>query len=166
MLPRSRSPRWLIPLILLMIVGGVVAVFFVMTGPPKERAAACQFDANATWASVDWTSTEISAAAIDQLASEMAGHHVRYLYPFTTYMKEDGFSQAYVHAKRFVDQFRTTNTSTRLIAWVGVPLKKTNGLGIDGSVDLANPKDRREILDFVRDELIDKAGFDGVQFNV
>lgn len=131
---------------------------------PTEACPALK--ANAAWASVDWTSTEMSSENIRWLADLAERHHIAYLYPFTTYVKPDGFSLAYVHAREFNAEFRKSNHQTKLIAWVGVPLRRTSGLGIDGSVDLADAAQRTAILDFVKTELIDRDGFDGVQFNV
>lgn len=126
----------------------------------------CRLDHNAAWANVDWTSNPIDPVAVKLLAEEMASRKIRYLYPFTTYVKQTEFSAAYSHAAEFVHEFKKHNTSTKLIAWVGVPLKRAGPYGINGWTDLNDPGRRRFIMDFVKAKLIDEAGFDGVQFNV
>jgi hypothetical protein len=91
---------------------------------------------------------------------------MRYLFPFTTYVKKDGsFSPSYTYATEFVSEFRRVNQETLLLAWIGVPLKNDGGLGIEGWVDLSNADARQEIIDFIV-YLLDQVGFDGIHLNV
>ena len=137
----------------------------IMVSPESYRVP-CHMEYNAAWASVDWTSLPVDPVAVRKLALESAAHKIRYLYPFATYVKETEFSKAHVYSEDFIREFRKHNTETRLVAWVGVPLKPTNGLGLQGWTDLSDARRRDFILDFVQTRLIDEAGFDGIHFNV
>jgi hypothetical protein len=57
---------------------------------PTIQARQCRLAQNAAWISVDWTSEPVDANAVTQLAEQAAQLHLRYLFPFTTYVKADG----------------------------------------------------------------------------
>jgi hypothetical protein len=125
----------------------------------------CTFINNAAWISVDWTSQPIKPDAVRQLATDAERHHLKYLFPYTTYVRQDGFSQSYSYAAEFVSEFRKTNHDTKLLAWIGVPLKPTREFGVPGWVELSDPDQRARIIEFVA-QLVTEAGFDGVHLNV
>src|SRR5205085_2558005 len=83
-------------------------------------------------------------------------HHLRYLFPFTTYMKADGsFNPTYAYAAAFIAHFHHTNRETALLAWIGLPTQQ---------VDLADQHTRATIVtSLVR--LIRESGFDGIHLD-
>lgn len=95
--------------------------------------------------------------SVKQLAQSASTRKLRYLFPFTTYVKSDrSFSPSYSHATEFVSQFRRFNQETLLLAWIGIPLKW---------VDLADKSTRQEIITFVL-QLLQEAQFDGIHLDV
>ena len=159
------SRKWVVTGSILLAVWMLAATVKIITSP-QSITVPCRLENNAAWASVDWTSQPIDPAAVKKLAQDSAAHKIRYLFPFTTFVKENEFSKAHVYSAEFIREFRKRNTETKLMAWVGVPLKPTNGLGLQGWTDLNDAKRRKFILDFVKTRLIDEAGFDGIHFNV
>ena len=152
------------------VVVAAIALFLVVVvwwgWVPRKVPGDCGLDQNAAWISVDWTSQPVDRDAVKSLAESAAERRLRYLFPFTTYVKADGsFSPSYTHAAEFVSQFRQLNQDTLLFAWIGVPLANRGGLGVDGWVDLADPAARHKIVDFCA-QLVDEAGFDGVHLDV
>jgi hypothetical protein len=125
----------------------------------------CGLEQNGAWISVDWTSQPINVSNVEQLAQQARQRHFRYLFPYTTYLRVDGFSPSYDHAAEFVVQFRQSNEETKLLAWIGIPLKNEAKFGIKGWTDLANPTERVEIVKFIV-KLMHQAKFDGVHLNV
>jgi hypothetical protein len=132
---------------------------------PEISGTGCPLTQNGAWISVDWTSRPVDPTAVEQLAEDAKARHIHYLFPFATYVRSDGtFSPSYDHAAEFVSQFRSFNQETRLLAWIGIPLRNDGGLGIEGWVDLSGAETRQEIISFVVD-LLDGARFDGVHLN-
>ncbi len=133
--------------------------------PENVSDARCRLERNAAWIDVDWTSKPVTEPAIRDLVKRTADRRIRYLFPYTTYVKQDGtFSPSYNYASLFVSQFRALNRETLLLAWVGLPLKNERSIGIKGWVDLADPSTRRRIVTFVA-TLVHGAGFDGIHLN-
>ena len=134
--------------------------------PDEWKQQECGFNQNAAWISVDWTSKPVDRIAVKELEEEFSARNIRYLYPYTSYLKADGqFSLSYEYAKAFVSQFRIDNQQTYLLAWVGIPLKNDRNVGIQGWVDLSDKNERQKIVDFVV-RLVKSSGFDGVHLNV
>ncbi len=134
--------------------------------PPNESSSTCARDQNAAWVSVDWTSTPVDEGEIARLAGDATRHKLKYLYLYVSYVKPDGsFSNSYSYAARFVSQFRRFNRDTRLLAWIGIPLVNRSGMGIGGSVDLADQPTRARLKDFAAN-LVRNSGFDGVHLDV
>ncbi len=134
---------------------------------PRDIAAnACACSDNAAWISVDWTSQPVDPVRVAALTAHAARHRLRYLYPFASYVKEDGsFSPSYAYANEFVAVFRRTNQDARLLAWIGIPLDNQGRLGIEGWVDLSDIDTRQAIVASVVD-LLEQAQFDGVHLDV
>jgi hypothetical protein len=148
---------------ILIVLASLVAWGWV---PSSVSGANCRLAENGAWISVAWTSQPVNEAAVAELAEHATVRGLRYLFPYTTYVKPDGtFSPSCGHAAEFVSQFRQHNRGTRLLAWVGIPLKNDGKLGIQGWVDLFDEGDRQAIAAFV-EELVDEADFDGVHLNV
>lgn len=125
----------------------------------------CKFSQNAAWISVDWTSKPIDESAIEQLTTDVNRRKIRYLYPYTTYIKQDdSFSKSYDYATDFVKTFRQFDKDTRLLAWIGIPLLNNRSIGIKGWVDLSNPDTRHKIVEFIG-ELLSRSDFDGIHIN-
>ncbi len=123
---------------------------------PDISDANCGLGENAAWISVDWTSQAVSESSVAQLAQSASARQIRYLFPFTTYVKPDGtFSPSYAHAAEFVSQFRRFNQETLLLAWIGIPLP---------IADLSDESTRRDIAASVA-QLVQEAQFDGVHLN-
>ncbi len=146
--------RWLFDGILLAII-----IFLVQWGwvSPDIPTNDCSLNQNAAWISVDWTSQPVDEMAVAQLAEDMSARQIRYIFPFTTYVKSDGsFSPSYTYAAEFISQFRRSNQETYVLAWVGVPLDQVNQ---------ADKNTRKKITTFVFD-LVNVAAFDGVHLDV
>ncbi len=104
--------------------------------------------------------------AVAWLAEGATRRHIRYMYPFATYLRTDGsFSPSYSHAAEFVSAFRRHNQGVYLLAWIGIPLVNDRALGIQGTVNLANEATRERIVEFIV-ELLDEADFDGIHLDV
>jgi hypothetical protein len=132
---------------------------------PHALDGSCQYQNNALWLSVDWTSAPVQQEAMELLAGQVQGHRVHYLYPYVSYLKEDGtWSRSYNHASDFLAAYRSLEPDTRILAWIGIPLQNTSLFGVQGWVDLQEVATRRQIADFVR-QMID-LGFDGIHLNV
>jgi len=132
----------------------------------QHELSGCHLSQNAAWISVDWTAAVQSEESIRQLAEEAQKRHLAYLYPYTTYLQPDGtFNNTYEYAAEFVTQFRRFNQSTRLLAWIGIPVENSRFLGIRGWVDLDEETERTQIVNFVT-QLLQEVGFDGVHLNV
>lgn len=151
--------------ILIFIAVGTVVVILSNQNELFRRQSYCSVNNNAAWISVDWTSQPVDKTAINQLAKEAASRKIRYLYPFTTYVRENDFSPSYSYATEFVSTFKQFNQETYLLAWVGIPLKRTGDIGVDGWTDLSNEVERQTIVKFVLN-LVEESGFDGVHLNV
>ena len=158
-----RCLRGILLLIVAVAVAGVGQWAWV---PPHPDSADCRLNHNAAWIGVEWTMQPVSRQAVQRLASNARMYHLRYLYPFTTYLTAEGtFNPTYDHAPTFIEAFRTFDSDTLLLAWVGIPLESERRLGIDGWVDLSDVKTRAHIVAFAAD-LITDAGFDGVHLDV
>lgn len=153
-----------VPAAILLLFLGLLAYLSWGWAPLKLPDAGCSLAYNAAWISVDWTSLPVDEPAVEQLAVDASSRRLRYLFPFTTYLRQDGFSPSYAHAAEFVTAFRRHNQETLLLAWIGIPLKKTGVTGIEGWVDLSDPSQRAAIVAFAAG-LVDKAGFDGIHLN-
>lgn len=149
------------PVILTLIIFGLG--FWALSD--TSETLYCPTVNNAAWISVDWTSQPANELTIEQLAQETSRRKIRYLYPFTTYVRENGFSPSYDYAEEFVSTFKKFNQQTYLLAWVGIPLKRTRDVGLDGWTNLKSDTERREIVEFVS-KLVKQNGFDGVHLNV
>ncbi len=120
---------------------------------------------HAAWISVDWTSQPVDTLAVTGLAEHTAAHRLHYLLPFTTYLRADGsFSPSYQHASSFVSEFRKHAPDIQLLAWIGLPLKNEDGLGVPGYIDLADTQTRANIARFSA-QLLAEADFDGVHLD-
>ncbi len=147
-----------------MVLAGIILAWWGWV--PATVPSDCALSENGAWLSVDWTSQPVDEVAVEQLSRDATRHQFRYLYPFVSYLKEDGtFSPSYEYASEFTATFRRFNRETRLLAWVGIPLVKEGQLGIEGTVDLSEPGVREEIVAFAV-EMVEVAGFDGVHLDV
>lgn len=125
----------------------------------------CQFTHNAAWVSVDWTSQPIDEVAVQQLVLEARHRKIRYLFPYVSYLKNDGaFSPSYAYAAEFVNMFRAFDDEIRILAWIGLPLTNTRAIGVQGWVDLSQATTRQHIVDFIG-KIVEQAPFDGVHIN-
>jgi hypothetical protein len=150
------------------ITGTILASLAVLTwwGWVSPRTSNCILPKNGAWISVDWTSQSVSQDAIAQLARDASTRNIRYLFPFTTYLKPDGtFSPSYDYAADFVSRFHRFEPEIQVLAWIGIPLKNNRSIGVQGWVDLADPATRQKIVTFVA-KLMEEAKFDGVHLNV
>lgn len=140
--------------------------FLIQWGWVSPKVSPCNLAKNGAWISVDWTSQPVNQEVIAQLARDASARNIHYLFPFTTYLQPDGaFSPSYEYAAEFVAHFRRFNPETQVLAWIGVPLKNSRRIGVQGWVDLADPVTRQEIVTFIA-RLMDEAKFDGVHLNV
>jgi hypothetical protein len=147
---------------------GLVLVGFGVWGyvAPLGTQQDCTNGIHAAWLSVEWTSTPVDPTTIKTLHEQSRTYHLRYLYPYTTYLKEDGtFNDTYTHAGAFMQAFREVNRETKVLAWVGIPLANPYRFGIEGWVDLSNKTTRQHISDFA-EQLVTENGFDGVHLNI
>lgn len=159
----TRSYRWIAGGSFLIVLVLVLRWAWVPSTVSNER---CRLTQNAAWISVDWTADPVDADAVARLAERATQRHLRYLFPFTTYVKADGtFSPSYEHAGAFTSTFREFNRETVLLAWIGIPLQNESRLGIQGTVDLSDEASRQHIVDFVA-QLMQETAFDGVHLDV
>lgn len=162
-LSRYWSRRPLTLFVCLVIIAALIAWCWV---PPHFRTAACQLTDNAAWVSVDWISQPPEQARVSRLARDAATRRLRYLYPFTTYIKENGsFNASYEHAAEFVRMFRSFNDDTALLAWIGIPVQNPRPFGPDGWVDLQDAEQRARIVQFAVD-IVEIARFDGIHLDI
>lgn len=159
--PRS---AWIPAAVLLLALGTLVYLSWGWA-PSTASYTGCGLANNAAWISVDWTSLPVDERSARQLAVDASSKQLRYLFPYTTYAREEGFSPSHAHAAEFVTAFRRSNRETLLLAWVGIPLKKTGITGIEGWTDLSDKNQRAAIISFVA-ELVVETGFDGAHLNV
>jgi hypothetical protein len=111
---------------------------------------------HAAWVGVEWTSQPVNHAEVRAFAEQARVARLRWLFPFTTYLKPDGsWSPSYQHAGDFVAAYRRTDPDTRLLAWVGLPTP---------SADFADQQMRSTLIAGIVDIVTD-AGFDGVHLN-
>lgn len=164
--PVTSSSFRLRAIILVLVALATVALFrWVWTSANFENES-CVVANNAAWISVDWVSQPIDEATVAELAGDSASRSLRYLFPFTSYVKSDGsFSTSYAHAHEFISVFRKNNASTKLLAWIGVPIINNRRFGIHGWVDLSSEAERQYIAVSVA-QLLEETGFDGVHLNV
>lgn len=159
---RKSHYLWLIRIGALAGLIGIAAWSWV---PEKISNPNCRYENNAAWISVDWVSTPMGSENIQWLAESAANRKLRYLFAYASYLKEDGtFNPTYNHATEFVAEFRRFNPNTKLLAWIGLPLKKSNFGGIAGWVDLENKHTRIQIAEFVAN-LVAEAKFDGAHLD-
>lgn len=124
--------------------------------PATFSDPACHLDTNAAWIGVEWTSTPIDQEAVAELAQQAQDQQLRFLYPFTTYLKADGTrSPSYSHASPFVNAFRQYNQHTAVLAWVGLPYQH---------IDFSEPQKRAQTIAFLT-KLTAEAGFNGLHIN-
>jgi hypothetical protein len=148
-----------------LLVVGMCGVMLWGWTPTDLSNPNCRLTQNAAWISVDWTSQPVEQAAIQRLAENASSRKIRYVFPYSSYLKADGtFSQSYSYAEEFVSAFRKQDDSIKLLAWVGLPLRNQRPIGIQGWVDLSQPTTRQGIVDFVGD-LVEQAQFDGVHID-
>ncbi|HPH97802.1 MAG TPA: glycoside hydrolase family 18 protein [Anaerolineaceae bacterium] len=158
----KKNARWLIPVGAALLCAA--ALLWCWT-PADYISAGCQLSRNAAWISVDWTSYPVDAEAVRRLAESAAARRMTTLFPFASYIRQDGsFSPSYTHARAFVDTFRQYNQEIDLLAWIGLPLANERHIGVKGWVDLSSPETRRQVVAFVV-QLVNEAGFDGVHLN-
>ncbi len=133
---------------------------------PDASGANCRLLENGAWISVDWTSREVDETSVKELAESATARNIKYLFPYTTYLKSDGaFSPTYDHAAEFVAEFRRSNREVRLLAWIGIPLANDSPIGVQGWVDLDDRATRARIAALAA-ALVEKDGFDGVHLDV
>lgn len=156
--------RWILLIITLATL--FIGLRWGWVAPNEWRHQDCTLEQNAAWISVNWTSNPVDKVAVKDLAEQASKQKIRYLYPYTTYLKADGtFNPTYSQASDFVAQFRDYNEQTYLLAWVGIPLQNDTQIGIQGWVDLSQENERQKIVDFVV-HLMQSVNFDGVHLNV
>ena|SRR5688572_3654436 len=108
-------------------LAGLLAIAAWSWVPEKISNPNCRYENNAAWISVDWTSTPMSSVNIQWLAESASSRKLRYLFAYTSYLKADGtFNSTYNHATEFVTEFQRFNKDTKLLAWIGLPLKNSN----------------------------------------
>lgn len=125
----------------------------------------CKFTQNAAWISVDWTSQPIDEAAVKQLAESAKARNLKYLFPYVSYLKQDGsFSQSYKYSNDFLTAFRKFDKNTRVLAWIGLPLANNPPVGVPGWVNLSDQNTRKRIILFIS-SLVEDSNFDGVHID-
>ncbi len=159
--PKGCLSQWFVNLL---VIFGVVAGLaqWGWVAPLNKAQQDCTAGQHAAWLSVDWTSQPLDADAVATLAHDVQQNQFRYIFPFTTYLKADGtFNPTYTYAPEFVAAVRQTNSSVKVLAWVGLPLENDKPIGIQGSVSLDNADQRATIISFLS-ALVESDSFDGV----
>lgn len=71
--------------------------------PQTGGSSACMVGEHAAWVGVEWTSQPVNYAEVGAFAEQARVARLRWLFPFTTYLKPDGsWSPSYQHACDFV----------------------------------------------------------------
>lgn len=151
-------------LVELLAFAGLATVAIGLWGwvPTTVKPSGRQLARNAAWIGVEWTSAPAASVAVQRLTADAAAHRLRYLYPYTTYVKPDGsLNPTYDYAASFMRAFRASNQETRLLAWIGVPLRNERPIGMRGWVDLGDEAARQHIVTWAA-EMVRKVGFDGI----
>ena len=162
----SNRDRVVATTIIVLIFLLIATLVFWARVPTSISDMDCTLSGNAAWISVDWTSQPVDVSQVHEFASDATRRRLRYLYPFVTYVREDGsFSPGYGNAIDFVAAFREVNQDSQLLAWVGVPVLNERRYGIHGWVNLAESADRERIVDFSM-YAVNELGFDGIHLNV
>lgn len=170
MVDRSRSKRsWLRCVMAAIAIAAMIGIFTLLRHawtPPDCIMPVDTLPENAAWLSVDWTSRVPDHMMVRQLAVDAYARRLRYLLPFVSYVRPDGtFNPTYTHAAEFVSVYRSFDKRSRLLAWIGIPVRNTQPFGMHGWVDLADSNERRKIADFAA-YLTHTIGFDGVHLDV
>jgi len=154
------------PIQIMLVLGLMLSQVFCI--PLRYDQPSCDFAQNAAWVSVHWTANPPDESAIQALAESMQARQIAFLFVYTAYLKADGtFSNPPNHAENYAGEFaylfRKHNQNTKLLAWVGVPLKNDRPLGIAGWVDLAEQSERSKVVAYAS-EIV--PNFDGIHLNV
>lgn len=153
----AHQKKWLFGLILLLQA--------CMGNIPPHTLPQLNHAQNGAWLSVDWVNEPHSVEEITALAQTLQQQQIRYLFVFTSYLKDYGeFNPTYDYAAGFVKTMQATAPDIKLLAWVGIPVQNPNVAYHTGYVDLADTETRNKIALFSQ-SLISEAGFDGVHLD-
>lgn len=121
-------------------------------------------DENAVWLGVEWVNDPHTVKEIEALADELQAQRIRYVFVFTSYVKQNGeFNTTYAHSATFVRVLKTTYPDVVVLAWLGLPLKNSDGFNA-GYFDLGDASSRLEVASFCA-QIINYAGYDGIHLD-
>lgn len=153
----ANQKQWLLGLILLL--SACTGNLPPQTSPHLNQAQ------NGAWLSVDWVNDPHSVEAITALAQTLQQQQIRYVFVFTSYLKDYGdFNPTYDYAADFVQAMKRAAPEIMVLAWVGIPVQNPNVAYHTGYVDLADAETRNQIALFSQ-SLISEAGFDGIHLD-
>ena len=160
----SNRKAWLLFIVILLSTIFLVARWAWI--PEDLQLTDCTLNKNAAWIAVDWSSKPVNELAVRELADVLASKQIKYVFPYTTFLKSDGsFSQSYQYALQFVSTLRHFNPNISILAWIGIPLKNERPIGIKGAVDLTDQATRKKIIEFVA-ALMKDGQYDGIHLDV
>src|SRR5215216_581567 len=81
------SKRWICKISLSALLVSLLGLAWWGWVPSTVTDSRCRLTANGAWIGVEWTSQPGDISATTTLAHQATDHHLRYLFPFTTYMK-------------------------------------------------------------------------------
>lgn len=158
----SLKAHWLRRGVLLAVVIGALAFLRGCALRPGNDLPGAYFNkgTNAVWLGVEWVNEARTPDEIKALADVLASLQIRYVYAYTTYLKDSGvFNPTYAHATAFIRALKQAQPSLVVLAWIGLPLKTGYGY-----VDVSNAHVRQQIVALAA-ELVNHIGFDGIHIN-
>lgn len=143
----------------------VIGLFILLCVRSKQNIQQCTFTNNAAWISSDWVSQPVDEFVLNGFSKRIQEYDFATVYPFVTSMKPDStFSYSYEYANEFTQAFKAHNNETKLLGWIGLPLANDLENGIQGWVNLGDPKTREAIVDFSI-KYLNESGMDGIHID-
>jgi hypothetical protein len=148
----------------LLIIGVIVARGCVFRSSTDFPGSHFNRGSNAIWLGVEWVNEKHTSDEITTLANNLRQRQIRSVFVYTSYLRADGeFSTSYTYAAAFVASLKQAYPELHVLAWIGLPLKNTNGSSAY-HVDLSDPATRQKIVTFCVG-ITSQAEFDGVHLD-
>jgi spore germination protein YaaH len=145
----------LIGALVTVVIGASVYLVVLRASPPL-------FPDNAVWLGVTWAKDPHFEEEIILLGQHLSEYSVRYVYVYVSWFRNDTntWNPTYDHARDFVQTLRQAAPEVRILSWLGVPSRST-----DGTYRLGSEIVRRRVGQFAQ-RSVEQFGFDGVHINV
>ena len=154
---RRPSPLFmvLVGVAVAMAIGAGVFLLVLREAPPP-------FTGNAIWLGVTWVKDPHVEEEISLLGRHLSEYSVRYVYVYVSWFRNDTntWNPTYDHARDFVHTLKQAAPEVRILGWLGVPSRST-----DGTYRLGSETVRTRVAQFAQ-RSVEQFGFDGVHINV